>query len=344
MTNTTTLTAFLRVCALLALATSHAAQAEQILAINHGERLLVLAPHPDDETLSAAGLASQVLERGGTVRDVVVTAGDAYVDAVRQETGKTKPSKRDYFLFGETRLEESRRAAKVVGHGFIHLDLLGFSDGTLYPDLISHWRRHNPLRSDFTGFSKVAYRAAADRGVAQDGQDLRDELVAILRETRPTLIVFPDVMENDSDHAGLGMFALLAVHDWLEHLPPTQAKPRLLAYLIHWQHGWPTGSDWGVPLDWSDQPFQLPDDLPLRGHSRVCTPMTPKQIATKRAALAEYHTQQRIMGDFLSAFVRNSECFTLWHPHDGNRLEHVLEQWRHVRKEFDNHPLSRRNL
>jgi LmbE family N-acetylglucosaminyl deacetylase len=320
------------------------ANGEQSLTLGPRERLLVLAPHPDDETLSSAGLISQVLEHGGTVREVVVTAGDAYVDSVQQETGKQNPSRRDYFRYGETRLEESRRAARLIGKGFIHLDLVGFSDGAIYPDLISHWRRQNPLRSDFTGFNRVAYRVAKDRGVAQDGQDLHDELVAILRETQPTIIAFPDVMEDDSDHAALGMFTLLAVHDWLARKQHHPIKPRLLAYLIHWQHGWPKGSDWGVPVDWSDQPLLLPRDLPLRGHSRTCVHLTPQQIQMKRSALAEYKTQQRIMADFLAAFVRNSECFTLLKPHENNRLEQVIEHWRHVRKEFDNHPLSRSRI
>lgn len=317
---------------------------EQALTLGPHERLLVLAPHPDDETLSSAGLASQVLEHGGTVREVVITAGDAYVEAVQQETGKANPSRRDYIRYGETRLAESRRAAQLIGNGFIHLDLLGFSDGAIYPDLISHWQRQNPLRSDFTGLSRVAYRVAKNRGVAQDGQDLHNELVAILRDTQPTIIAFPDVMENDSDHAALGMFALLAIHDWLAQNQHHSIKPRLLAYLIHWQHGWPKGSDWGVPLDWSDQALPLPKDLPLRGHSRTCVNLSPRQIRLKRAALAEYKTQQRIMADFLAAFVRNSECFTLLKPDENNRLEHVVEHWRHVRKEFDNHPLSRSKI
>ena len=52
------------------------------LAVKRGERLLVLAPHPDDETLGAGGLIQRVLARGGTVRVVLVTAGDGYVEAV----------------------------------------------------------------------------------------------------------------------------------------------------------------------------------------------------------------------------------------------------------------------
>ena len=56
-----------------------------------GERLLVIAPHPDDETLGAGGLIQRVLERGGTVRVVLVTAGDGYVEAVVHETGLPRP-------------------------------------------------------------------------------------------------------------------------------------------------------------------------------------------------------------------------------------------------------------
>ncbi|MGZ5000095.1 MAG: PIG-L deacetylase family protein [Methylomonas sp.] len=320
------------------------AATEQTLEVGKGERLLVLAPHPDDESLSSAGLIERVFENGGTVRTVVVTSGDAYVDAVMMETGKRHPSAKDYLAFGEKRLAESRRAARILGNGFVHLDLLGFSDGAIYSALVSHWRRSHPMRSEFTRFDHVPYRHSLDRGLAQDGQDLLNELVAIMRETKPTLIAFPDVMENDSDHAGLGMFALLAIHDWQAHSPTVHIHPRLLAYLIHWQHGWPKGSDWGIPQDWSKQPMHLPDDLPLRGHDRVCLNLTKPEITLKRAAMMQYRTQQRIMGDFLSAFIRSSECFTLLKPDSTNAIENVVEHWRHTRKTFDSHPLTRKKI
>ena len=99
------------------------AHTEQPLEIGFRERLLVLAPHPDDETLSAAGLIRQVFEHGGTVRTVVVTAGDAYVEAIQRDLGKRQLTKTDFLNYGEKRLAESRSAAKVLGNGFIHLDL-----------------------------------------------------------------------------------------------------------------------------------------------------------------------------------------------------------------------------
>lgn len=334
---------FLAFCLLFSTVSAFAAS-ELPLEIGKGERLLVLAPHPDDESISSAGLIKQVLENGGSVRTVVVTSGDAYVDSVIQDTGKRHPSRKDYLDYGEKRLEEARHAARLLGNCFIHLDLLGFSDGSIYSALVSNWRRNNPMRSAFTGFDHVPYREAIDHGYAQDGQDLLNELVAIMRETKPTIIVFPDVMENDSDHAGLGMFTLLAVHDWLMQSPNIHVHPRLLAYLIHWQHGWPKGSDWGIPQDWSNQAMHLPDDLPLRGHNRVCLSLTPKEITLKRETMTQYQTQQRIMGDFLSAFVRSSECFTQLKPNNANGIENVVEHWQHARKAFDNHPLTRRKI
>ncbi|WP_347989872.1 PIG-L family deacetylase [Methylomonas sp. AM2-LC] len=309
--------------------------------VGHAERLLVLAPHPDDETLSAGGLIQQVLAQGGSVRSVVVTSGDAYVEAIQKATGKQHLKPSDFIHYGEDRLNESRHAAQLLGKGFIHLDLLGYSDGSVYAMLVSHWRRSHPDRSGFTGFDHVPYRAAEDKGIAQDGEDLRNELVAILKDTKPTIIVFPDVMENDSDHAGLGMFALLAVDDWRESNKTAHTEPRLLAYLIHWQDGWPPGSSADKAIDNSEQPLFLPEDLPLRGHSRSCLALNQPEVKLKSQALQLYKTQQQAMGPFLQAFVHSNECFTEFKVADSRGIENVVKQWQHARKQFDSHPVSR---
>lgn len=320
------------------------AQTTRTLEVGEGERLLVLAPHPDDEVLSSAGLMQQVFQLGGMIRAVVVTAGDAYVSAIQEETGRKRLTRADFLAYGEKRLNESRRAAQLLGKGFVHLDLLGFSDGSVYSMLVTNWRRTHPDKSWFTGFDHVPYRAAEDKGMAQDGQDLLNELVAIIRDTKPSMIVFPDVMENDSDHAGLGMFALLAANESLETAYAGRKPPRLLAYLIHWQQGWPPGSLAAEPIDLRDMPLYLPDDLPFRGHARSCLMLTGRQTDLKHAALQRFHTQQRAMAPFLAAFVHTTECFTELQAADTKGIENVIEQWRHARKSFDLHPLSRRKI
>src|SRR6266566_5536117 len=73
------------------------------VSVERGERLLVIAPHPDDETLGAGGLIQRVLSAHGTVGVVLVTAGDGYVEAVRYETGELRPRAPVYVAYGERR-------------------------------------------------------------------------------------------------------------------------------------------------------------------------------------------------------------------------------------------------
>src|SRR5438552_16950163 len=48
-----------------------------------GRRLLVVAPHPDDEVLAAGGLMARILRQPGTVHVVVATDGEAGVNRTR---------------------------------------------------------------------------------------------------------------------------------------------------------------------------------------------------------------------------------------------------------------------
>ncbi|HEX3581853.1 MAG TPA: PIG-L family deacetylase [Thermoanaerobaculia bacterium] len=55
-----------------------------------GERLLVLAPHPDDEVIGCGGVVAQHLDGGSSVRVVVATdGGQAGVPATREEESRT---------------------------------------------------------------------------------------------------------------------------------------------------------------------------------------------------------------------------------------------------------------
>ena len=48
----------------------------QSLPVSAQTRLLVIAPHPDDETLGCGLLLQQVLAAGGEVRIILMTDGD----------------------------------------------------------------------------------------------------------------------------------------------------------------------------------------------------------------------------------------------------------------------------
>jgi len=190
----------------LAARIGHAA-APTPLRVGTGERLLVVAPHPDDETLAAGGLIQRVLMRGGAVRVVLVTAGDGYIEAVSHETGRPRPRPAEYLAYGERRLREARLALHELGGDVIRAEhLLGFPDGGLEPLLRAHWQHTRPERSSTTGAHEPPY-----------GADLRAALVRCLREFRPTTVALPYPL--DRHPAGLGRAAATLNNR------PTTARP-----------------------------------------------------------------------------------------------------------------------
>jgi hypothetical protein len=127
------------------------------------ERLLVLVPHPDDETLGFAGLIKAYMEQGKQIEVVVATDGDAYCEACRfWKTSSTQGStcsaaELSNFAtpavgsFGEVRHAESAAAAEILGRP--DPAFLGYPD----TGLGTAWKNFNagkpdePLhRSDFS--------------------------------------------------------------------------------------------------------------------------------------------------------------------------------------------------
>jgi LmbE family N-acetylglucosaminyl deacetylase len=330
-----------RVALLLALAAAMAgctAKDEAIasLEIRPHERFLLVAPHPDDETLGAGGLVQAVLARRGSVRVVTVTAGDGYVEAVEMATRDLHPRPAEFIAYGETRVKELGAAVRILSGGRARVDDLGFPDGGLSALLHQYWSRAHPERSATTGESKVYLPRAPDRGAAYDGAELKRVLLKIIRETNPTLVAMPDPLDRHPDHSATGLFAILALDEWgretgrLGGKEPPSAQmplPRLLAYLVHWPH-WPPGWEAGsaVPSDPHALALEFPADLPERGYRRVMLSLTRAEVDRKAEALLAHATQQAVMGRFLASFERRTEPFSELSPHDLETVDSSVEQ------------------
>src|ERR1017187_6364577 len=74
-----------------------------------GKRVVVFAPHPDDEVLGCGGALADLIDRGAGVDVVLVTDGAA---------GAKGPE--DRARIASLRLEESRRALDALGGGRLH--------------------------------------------------------------------------------------------------------------------------------------------------------------------------------------------------------------------------------
>src|SRR5262249_25666464 len=78
-------------------------------------RLMVVSPHPDDETLAAGGLIQRVLKLGGSVKVAFMTSGDGFPEGVEKENRISRPNAQDYRNYGKLRKREARQALRVLG-------------------------------------------------------------------------------------------------------------------------------------------------------------------------------------------------------------------------------------
>ena len=115
------------------------------LSLDGYHRLLILAPHCDDETLSSAGLILAAQRAGIQVKVVIATNGDGYLFATMQDFRKIYPQPADFIRLGEIRQQESLKALATLGVQPDQVIFLSYPDrGT--PSLWNdHWSHNQPL-------------------------------------------------------------------------------------------------------------------------------------------------------------------------------------------------------
>lgn len=270
-------------------------------------RLLVVAPHPDDEAIGAAGLMQRVLSTGGRVHVVVMTSGDAFPQAVETAERIPNPEPEDFQKFGRMRERESERALARIGLERSDITFLGFPDEGLCPLASSYLATKEPLVSPYTLRHVPPPDEQVLRGVSYRGIDVRTELENLLTTYRPTLVAMPDAEDEHPDHCATYIF----MHDALAEVARTHAMdpPRVLRYVVHIT-GWPEMSTRRTLLL---PPAHLPEPI---GHWRMLM-LNDEEARTKLDALLTYHTQVAVMSDLLRSFARHDELFLQEEPVHG---------------------------
>jgi LmbE family N-acetylglucosaminyl deacetylase len=142
-------------------------------------RTLVIAPHPDDESIAAGGLLQRAIAAGGEVRVIIVTDGDNNPWPVRYLKKKVRVNDADRAEWGALRREESRRALATLGVPASASIFLG------YPDrLLTTMARRGDVR-------------------------VRDAIAATIESFAPSLLIIPSAFDLHPDHRAIGWF----VHD-----------------------------------------------------------------------------------------------------------------------------------
>lgn len=279
---------------------------ELAIPLDRTTRLLVVSPHPDDETLGAAGLIQRVRAKGGAVRVVLMTSGDGFPEGVERAEGVTQPKASDYRAYGQTRERETLAAMTLLGLSASQVNFLGYPDeGLCHLASTYLFDKTKAYQSPYTSRATPPPTERLIRGARYRGIDLRREIESIITGFAPTLIVLPFSGDDHPDHCATHTF----VREALEAVSPrVSRRVQVLHFLVHYAQ-WPLTADAGVGTL-----LLPPAGFPAREGSFVSLTLTDEESVTKKKALLAYTTQMEVIGRFMTAFGRDNELFIEGEP------------------------------
>jgi len=261
------------------------------------DRIIVFAPHPDDESLGCGGIIQQAVAMKLPVRIVWLTYGDNNEWSFFLYRRHIVVMPEAVRLMGEVRHQEALAAAKILGVDSHQLAFLGYPDFGTLTIWYRHWGNRPPFESMLTKVTKVPYRDAYRPDAPYTGENILRDIEANLREFKPTKVFVSHPSDRNVDHQALYVFTRVALWD-LE----SRIHPEVYPYLVHFAH-WPLPrglqprrptlppTSLGTPIDWG------------------IVPLSKQQIHVKESALRAHRSQVESSGKYLLSFVRANELF-----------------------------------
>lgn len=259
-----------------------------------GDRLLIVAPHPDDETIATGGLIQRALQRKKQVHVIVMTNGDGFRKAAQILYDVSDPQATHYKQLGEHRQRELLKAVARLGISPGKVHFLGYPDGGLHRLWIDHWSTDH-LYLGRTGTKQCPYTETQLLHASYSGVELEHLLRRTIENYRPSDVIYPAPQDRHDDHWATQAFVQRA-------LVRTDLRVQEWAYLVHFPK-WPRPHRY-VPAMTLEVPLSI-----LRQAQWYSLQLKPKEMSVKLLALHEHQSQIRVMKGYLESFVRRNELF-----------------------------------
>lgn len=268
------------------------------VTLRNDDRLLILAPHPDDDILCCAGILQEAVARKIPLRVVYLTYGDNYEWAFMAYRKHPVLEPSALRAMGLLRHDEAVAGQLVLGVSSAALTFLGYPDFGTLKIWTSHWGDTPPYQSMLTRVTAVPYANARRPGTPYRGEEIVRDLREIMQEFRPTKIFLSHPSDQHPDHRALPLFVQVALWDVKNTIPP----PELFPYMVH-AKGWPLPRK-TLPTEALAPPSRLKNVSHWRSY-----PVPPKQLDRKQEALTRHRTQYEYDRAYLSSFIRSNELF-----------------------------------
>jgi len=269
------------------------------------DRVLVLSPHCDDETLGAGGTIAQARRAGAQIKVLFFTNGDGSRSTQIAENAKHLRR----FSFQELaamRQRESLAAVAELGVAREDVIFLGYPDGGLRAMWESHWTRTN-YRSPYTNAMRSPYPNSFTRAAPYRGSQVLADVEKVMGEFKPTAVLCTHPADTHGDHWAAYAYTRAALEklrlrlcDAPDNWPQ---RTQLLTFLVH--HG-----VWPVPHGYHPS-ARLAPPAKMRdcGTQWIDAALDGTAQTQKKAALERYVSQLIFTPHYLRAFLRRNEIF-----------------------------------
>jgi len=194
-----------------------------LLRISSRDRVLIFAPHPDDETLAVGGLISYLSAHNIPKKVVFLTVGDGNPYGFFEKR-KIKYSAEEFVKTGLRRQKEALSALEKLGVKEKEVIFLGYPD-TL---LLKMFRKPSFSFLNKARLNFIPYDFSPNFRKEARGENLLGSLRQIIKEFKPTKVFLPHRRESNSDHRATFLFVDKALRLCF-------LKPEVFQYLIHFR-------------------------------------------------------------------------------------------------------------
>ncbi|MCL5409160.1 MAG: PIG-L family deacetylase [Candidatus Omnitrophica bacterium] len=269
---------------------------EDKLYFTDKDRVIIFAPHPDDEILGCAGIIQECLDKKGRVYIVFFTNGDRNEIAFKLFKKKLILHPEDYVKLGELRSQESLKANKVLNIPSENLIFLGYPDYGTLNIWTKYWNTDKPFRSSRTKTTYVPYPRNLSYSKPYIGESIIPDFVKIMKKIKPTKVFLTSPWDNNCDHKAMFNFCTAAFLETKEEF-----LPEIYLYLIHYKK-------WPEPKKFASH-FTLEPPIKLKNNIWVSYYLISNQINQKIKALSCFQTELIGTKNFIFSFIRKNEIF-----------------------------------
>jgi LmbE family N-acetylglucosaminyl deacetylase len=256
------------------------------------DRVTVVSPHTDDETIGIGGLIASLRRQDVQVSVIFMTCGDDNPIGTDLQNGVGYPAPDQLVASGIQRQHEAIAALHELGVEQSAITFLGLPDRGL-KEIASAGHATVAYRSPGTLKESSPYPDSFQPDLPYTGNAARDALSRAIIRTRPTFLLTTPLVDTHTDHSATAQMVL-------DVLPRLSFHPSLFYFLVHYP-GYPRGRGGDTvsllpPKRLASLPWQVVD-------------LQPADITAKRAATSRYVSQLPVpfLGRLMYGMIRKNE-------------------------------------